>query len=100
MIGKTAADQAVRVELLGPARLLAGRKELALPVDRELTVGEVLGLLAHHCPTLAGPVVDAQRQTLTEGYILNRNGRDFLSSPDALIRPGDRLLLLASSAGG
>ena len=35
-----------------------------------------------------------------EGHILNRNGRDFLKDPAELIHPGDRLLLMSSSAGG
>lgn len=100
MRGETRVEQTLRVELLGPARLVAGQNELTLPLDRTLTVGELIGLLARHCPALVGPVLDPQRQTLVEGYILNRNGRDFLAHPQARVEPGDRLLLLASSAGG
>jgi molybdopterin converting factor small subunit len=91
---------ACRVELLGPARLVAGVKECAVELEGEVTVRALLPLLAARCPALVGPVLDLERGTLVDGYVLNRNGRDFLADLDATIAPGDSLLLLASSAGG
>src|SRR4051794_8700177 len=88
------------VKLLGPARLLAGTRQLTVVLQREMTVRELIPALAVCCPALDGPVLDVKRGMLVDGYVLNRNGRDFLAGPDATVRPGDRLLLLASSAGG
>src|SRR3954466_2664480 len=88
------------VELLGPARLLAGTRQLTVELQHEVTVRELIPALAACCPALDGPVLDVKQGMLVDGYVLNRNGRDFLPGPDATVRPGDRLLLLASSAGG
>jgi len=88
------------VELLGPARLAGGVKTLALDVPGAITIADLLSRLARACPALVGPVVDVERGALVEGHILNRNGREFLKDPTDLIWPGDRLLLMSSSAGG
>jgi hypothetical protein len=45
-------------------------------------------------------VIDVDQGVLIAGYVLNRNGRDFLKDADALILPGDVLLVLSSAAGG
>jgi molybdopterin converting factor small subunit len=88
------------VELLGPARLQAGCKQLRLDIADSLTVPELVHALGEMCPALAGPVLNVEGGMLVDGYILNRNGRDFLTDPAEIIRPGDRLLLMSGSAGG
>jgi molybdopterin converting factor small subunit len=88
------------LELLGPARLIAGIRSVKLDVRSETPVGQVIAMLAEACPSLKGPVVHAERDRLTSGYVLNRNGREFLVGADAQISPGDSLLLLSSTAGG
>ena len=92
--------RAVHVELLGPARLLAGAKEVAVKIPGACTLRQLVPALAERCPALVGPVLDLERRALAEGYIVNRNGRDFLANAEAVVRPGDRLLLLSSAAGG
>ena len=87
------------VELLGPARLQAGLKHLSVEITTPTTIPELIFALAEACPALVGPVLDLTRGRLAEGHVLNRNGRDFLKDRD-LIQPGDRLLLMSSSAGG
>ncbi|HWP29108.1 MAG TPA: MoaD/ThiS family protein [Chloroflexota bacterium] len=89
-----------QVELYGPARLAAGVKQVSIPVGEGLSLAQLVRALAARCPALVGSVVDPERGALLDGYIFNRNGRDFLARPDALVRPGDRVLLLASTAGG
>lgn len=87
------------VELLGPARLHTGLKHLSVGVGAPTTIPAFLDALARACPSLVGPVLDPERGGLVDGHVLNRNGRDFLKGGD-LIQPGDRLLLMSSSAGG
>jgi len=99
-VAPSSAPHGCHVELLGPARLLAGIKEIAVSLDCERTVREFVPALAECCPALVGPVLDLERRALVDGYVLNRNGRDFLADADAIVRPGDRLLLLSSAAGG
>ena len=89
-----------RVELLGSAWLLAGQREVLIDLAGPTTVRDLVGRLADDWPALVGPVIDPGRQRLTDGSIINRNGRDFLASPDALIQPGDHLLLVVGIGGG
>jgi hypothetical protein len=96
----TASRSRCYVELLGPARLAGGVKALALDIRGAITIAELLSRLATACPALVGSVLDPERGVLVEGHILNRNGRDFLKDPADVICPGDRLLLMSSSAGG
>ena len=88
-----------RVEFYGVARLLAGCPAVTLDLGAA-TLPEVVRALADRLPALVGPVLDPVRGTTADGYLFNRNGRDFLTDPAAVIRPGARVLLLASVAGG
>jgi molybdopterin converting factor small subunit len=98
--GSSDVRSVCRIELLGVARLVADRESVTLALVQPAPLSQVVSALADACPALVGPVIDPGRRTLLEQYIVNRNGRDFLASPDALVRPGDRLLLVASVAGG
>jgi len=88
------------IELLGSARLHAGVREVTVELDGEIAVSDLVKALAARCPALVGVVLDPGRGAAVEGYILNRNGRDFLIDMQSPIQHGDRLLLLSSSAGG
>jgi molybdopterin converting factor small subunit len=83
------------VEFFGIPRLRAGRAELAVPAG---TVAEVLRRIEGECPGLAG-LVNADGR-LAPHYLLSINGERFVNTLDALLRPGDRLLLLSADAGG
>jgi molybdopterin converting factor small subunit len=98
-IGETAPD-VCRVELYGTAQLLAERRTLAIPIEPGMTLADLVVRLAERVPALADVVLDRERGLPADGYIFNRAGRDFLTDPSTLIRPGDRLLLIASVAGG
>jgi len=89
-----------RVELLGPARLISGTRWVDLDIRSETSVSGVIAMLLEACPGLDGAVIDVERQRLVSGYVLNRNGREFLIAADACVWPGDHLLLLSSVAGG
>lgn len=96
----TAGLAPCRVELYGTARLLAGQAAVRLDIGAGARLGDVVVRLGERVPALVGPVLDPARHTLVEGYIFNRNGRDFLIDPLTAVQPGDRLLLLAGIGGG
>lgn len=96
-----AADRApCRVELYGTARLLAGQAAVQLDIGAGARLGDIVIRLGEQLPALVGPVIDAARRGLMDGYIFNRNGRDFVTDPLTAVQPGDRLLLLAGIGGG
>jgi hypothetical protein len=88
------------VELLGVARLIAGQREIAVSLSGAARVPALVAALAAACPALVGPVVNPERGSMAPGYLLNRAGREFLTAPDAVIQPGDHLLVLSNAAGG
>jgi molybdopterin converting factor small subunit len=97
------------VELFGIARLRAARRAVEVrlgerPGDRgergTATVADALTALAAACPALVGPVLMPDGRSLCTGYLLNRNGREFIDRTDAPLADGDCLLLIASAAGG
>ena len=97
------------VELLGVARLRAARRAVEVrPGERcsghggggAATVADALSALAAACPALVGPVLTPDGRSLCTGYLLNRNGREFVDRTDAPLFDGDRLLLISSAAGG
>jgi molybdopterin converting factor small subunit len=97
---ETAGPGECRVELYGSAQLLAGRRAVAVAVAPGMTLADLVTALAERLPALAGVALDPARGAPADGFIFNRNGRDFLTDLTIEVRPGDRLLLLASVAGG
>lgn len=97
------------VELLGVARLRAARGAVEVRLGERrsecgaasaATVADALTALAVACPALVGPVLTPDSHALCTGYLLNRNGREFIDRADTPLADGDRLLLIASAAGG
>jgi hypothetical protein len=93
------AGQFVEIELLGVARLVTRRETVAVPLSGPTALAEVTRALATELPALVG-VVLAEDGGLIAGHVLSRNGTDLLRAPDEPIHPGDRLLLLSTTAGG
>jgi hypothetical protein len=98
--GSSQSESCCVVELYGVARMLAGTRQVVLDLAAPVPLHAVVAALAERCPALCGPVLDVRLGRVAEGYVLNRNGRDFLAATDLQVRPGDRLLLLSSAAGG
>jgi molybdopterin converting factor small subunit len=84
----------VTVEFFGIPRQRAGRAELQVAAG---TVAELLAAIVQACPGLAGLV---RQGRLSPHYLLSLDGREFVSDPAIVLRPGDRLLLLSADAGG
>jgi hypothetical protein len=96
----TAGTAGCWVELFGPARLAAGVRDVILPLSVVTRVDALVAALAQACPALAEGVLDVDAGTAGEGYILNRNGREFLPRREMQVAPGDHVLLLSSAVGG
>lgn len=88
------------VELFGVARLHAGTARISLEVQGATTLARIFAELARKCPALVGPVLDPAGGRLAGGNACNINGREFVNDADFVIRPGDRVLLVSSDAGG
>jgi hypothetical protein len=88
------------VELYGDAQLVAGLPSVRIPLSGPTTVRDVIHLLARATPSLVGHALALDGSSLLEGYVLNLNGRDFLTDLGHPVRAGDRLLLLAGIGGG
>ena len=93
-------NASVTVELLGVPRLLAQIETVTVPLESPLPLQEFVRLLAGAVPVLVGKALTSEADGLLPGYVLCRNAREFLSDPEALIHPGESLLLLTNIAGG
>jgi hypothetical protein len=90
----------VRVELFGMARLGSGCALLELDLPGDATLTAVARALVVACPALRGLAVRADGAGLLESYLLNLNGRVFVTEAGVHLQPGDTLLLFSSLAGG
>lgn len=89
----------VEVELLGLPRLLARRERVSVPVHGQLPLSDLVAALAREAPALVGNVLTADG-SLVAGHVFSRDGAGLLRDPSESIRPGERLLLLSTLAGG
>ncbi|MFV0445992.1 MAG: MoaD/ThiS family protein [Planctomycetaceae bacterium] len=85
----------VRIEFYGVPRQIAGRA--CLDVQGETIAAAVLAAL-EEIPALCA-CCDPDGH-VRPGYILNLNGRQFVSDPAQRLQAGDQLLLLSADAGG
>ncbi len=85
----------VTVEFYGIPRQRAGRAELSVAAR---TVAELLEAVELACPGLTGLRRADGRPA--PHYLLSLEGREFVTEPAQLLRPGDRVLLLSADAGG
>ena len=90
----------ILMELFGTARISTGRRMLELAVPEQAEISDVIEALAEICPELVGKVIMDDRSRLQESYTLNLNGTSFVRDGRLCLKPGDRLLLFSSQAGG
>ena len=88
------------VELFGMARLLAKTKMIDLALPQQATLSDVFCELAEKLPSLVGRVINPEKNNLISGCACNVNGLDFVRTPTAKVKAGDRILILSADAGG
>jgi molybdopterin-guanine dinucleotide biosynthesis protein A/molybdopterin converting factor small subunit len=93
-----AGAMSISVELFGVARLLAKTQTVSLVLPEAATLRQVLAALAEKLPVLVGRVINSDG--LVAGYTCNINGLDFVRSPSAKIKSGDKIFILSADAGG
>ncbi len=84
----------ITVEFYGMARRRAGRADLRVQAR---TVADALSGAAHDLSGLSGLVDDGR---LSPHYLVSVNAGPFLTSLNATLSPGDRVLVLSADAGG
>ena len=72
---RTVIGKKVTVEITGPARIQAGRKEVSITVRDEATCRDVVTVLAEALPVLVGPAITEDRRALIPPHLLNLSGR-------------------------
>lgn len=97
--GLSGPERSVTVEIYGNARLLSGRSEVELRLPARASAPDVAARLAREAPELVGEVLDPGGG-LAPSYVLNLNGRRFLTESASSIGDRDRILLFSSQAGG
>ena len=90
----------IQAELFGLARLLCARRQVQITVPAQATTSHLVAALATACPQLVGQAILEDRSGLEESYTFNLNGTAFLSDQQLDLKPGDKVLLFSSQAGG
>ncbi len=92
----------VNIELLGLARLAAGKKEIALELDEGASFRDIVRRLSEMYPKMIGNVIQPDRENLQPPNIFNLNARRMIQPEQMDESPGDgdRIILMSMSAGG
>ena len=69
-------------------------------LSQEATLTQVFSALAEKLPTLVGPVITSDKNSLTSGYACNINGQDFVRNPSLTVNCGDSIFIISSDVGG
>jgi molybdopterin-guanine dinucleotide biosynthesis protein A len=93
------APPRVTVELFGQPAILAGAREVSVDVLPPPVIGSALRSLARSIPPLVGPVLTPDGRP-GPGFMLSVEGREFTLDLDRPVTHGDRIFLLAATAGG
>jgi len=92
----------VQLELFGPARLVAGEKEISLNLEEGATFQDIVRMLSSRYPEMIGDVIQPDGETLQEPNIFNLNAKQMIQASQMGNAPsdGDRIILMSMSAGG
>jgi len=88
--GSDAAAPQARLEFVGRARRLAGTDAIAVPIG---SLAQVLS----HAPA---PLALCRGDRVAAPFLVSLGGRDFIRDARAPVGPGERVIVLDSSAGG
>lgn len=77
----------LEVELIGAARVLAGRREVGVTLAEGATWRDAVAAVARAAPALVGEVITEDRRDLVGSYTFNLGGRDFVGDLDEAVQP-------------
>lgn len=92
----------IKVEFSSISRVLTGRKELTLDLQKGANVGDVVSALGKVCPQLLGEIISKDGKSMIPTNIFSVNGQKIIHESDVQYQPddGDRLILLSLLSGG
>ena len=79
--------KSVTVELIGAARIVAGRKEIPLTLREGASWRDAVTALAREAPVLVGEVIAKDGHSLLGDYTFSLGGRTFVRALDAEVQP-------------
>lgn len=80
-------SKGLTVELMGAARIVAGRGEVSLSLRADATWGEAVAAVGRAAPELVGEVITKNGRDLLGSYTLMLGGRDFVRDLDEKVEP-------------
>lgn len=92
----------ISVEFTSIARILTGVKHIALHVDSNTTLLQILDLVAKQYPQLVGQLIDPQTHRFYASNLFSLNGQRMIRDDEMDFCPsnGDRLIIMSLLAGG
>ena len=92
----------IKVEFSSISRVLTGRKELTLDLQKGANIGDVVSALGKVCPQLLGEIISKDGKSMIPTNIFSVNGQKIIHESDVQYQPddGDRLILLSLLSGG
>lgn len=92
----------IKVEFSSISRVLTGRKELTLDLQKGANIGDVVRALGKACPQLLGEIIEKDGKSMIPTNIFSVNGQKIIHESDVQYQPdeGDRLILLSLLSGG
>lgn len=92
----------VKIEFSSISRVLTGRKEFTLDLNKGANIADVVGILGKSFPQLVGEIITKDGKSLIPTNIFSVNGQKIIHESDTQFQPdeGDRLILLSLLSGG
>jgi molybdopterin converting factor small subunit len=92
----------IKVEFSSISRVLTGRKELTLDLQKGANIGDVVSALGKACPQLLGEIIEKDGKSMIPTNLFSVNGQKIIHESDVQYQPddGDRLILLSLLSGG
>ena len=92
----------VKIEFSSISRVLTGRKEIVLDLNKGADIGDVVSALGKSFPQLLGEIIEKDGKSLIPTNIFSVNGQKIIHESDTQFQPdeGDRLILLSLLSGG
>lgn len=92
----------VEVEFTSISRMLTGRREAVLDLEKNATIGDVVKALGEAYPQLLGAIIEKDGRSLIPSNVFSVNGERIIHESDMQYQPadGERLILLSLLAGG